>query len=84
MADAMSKTTVAKVKKMQSAIEGLNLELGALLADRLMPLINFLTNLANRFSALDDTTQNLIITIGTIAAAIGPLALISGRICCDG
>ena len=78
MADAMSKTTVAKVKKMQSAIEGLNLELGALLADRIMPLINFLTNLANRFSALDDTTQNLIITIGTIAAAIGPLALIIG------
>jgi hypothetical protein len=78
MADAMSKTTVAKVKKMQSAIEGLNLELGALLADRIMPLINFLTNLANRFSGLDDTTQNLIITIGTIAAAIGPLALIIG------
>ena len=78
MADAMSKTTVAKVKKMQSAIEGLNLELGALLADRIMPLINFLTNLANRFSGLDDTTQNLIITIGTIAGAIGPLALIIG------
>ena len=32
----------------------------------------------NKFSALDDTTQNLIITIGTIAAAIGPLALIIG------
>ena len=78
MADAMSKTTVAKVKKMQSAIEGLNLELGALLADRIMPLIEFLTNLANRFSGLDDTTQNLIITIGAIAAAIGPLALIIG------
>ena len=78
MADAMSKTTVAKVKKMQSAIEGLNLELGALLADRIMPLIEFFTHLANRFSALDDTTQNLIITIGTIAASIGPLALIIG------
>jgi hypothetical protein len=78
MSDAMSQRAEAKVKKMQSAIEGLNLELGALLADRITPLINFLTNLANRFSALDDTTQNLIITIGTIAAAIGPLALIVG------
>ncbi len=78
MADAMSKTTVAKVKKMQSAIEGLNLELGALLADRIMPLIEFLTHLSNKFSGLDNTTQNLIITIGTIAAAIGPLALIIG------
>lgn len=78
MADAMSKTTVAKVKKMQSAIEGLNLELGALLADRITPLIEFFTHLANKFSALDDTTQNIIITIGTLAAAIGPLALIVG------
>ena len=78
MADAMSKTTVAKVKKMQSAIEGLQLELGALLADRIMPLINFLTHLANKFSALDDSTQNLIITIGIIAASLGPLILIVG------
>jgi hypothetical protein len=78
MAEAMGKTTLAKVLKMNSAIESLKLELGALLSDRLMPLIKFLTHLANKFSALDDTTQNLIITIGIIAASIGPLALIIG------
>jgi len=78
MADAMSKTTVAKVKKMQSAIEGLNLELGALLSDRIMPLIKLLTNLANKFSGLDDKTQNVIVTVSSVAAAIGPLALIIG------
>ncbi len=75
MADAMGKTTFAKVKKMQSAIESMSIELGALLADAIMPIIDKVTNLASEFSLLDDGTKRMIITFGGIMAALGPVML---------
>ena len=75
MADAMGKTTFAKVKKMQSAIESMNIELGALLADAIMPIIDKVTNLASKFSLLDDGTKRMIITFGGIMAALGPIMI---------
>jgi len=80
MADAMGKTTFAKVKKMQSAIESMNIELGALLADAILPIIDKVTNLASEFSLLDDDTKKLIITIGGVMAAIGPVMMGMGAL----
>jgi len=75
MADAMGKTTFAKVKKMQSAIESMSIELGALLADAIMPIIDKVTNLASEFSLLDGDTKKLIITIGGVMMALGPVMM---------
>ena len=76
MAKKMGQTTQAKIKKMSSAIEGLQLEFGALIADALTPLINKITDLASNFTNLDGETKKTIITVAGIAAAIGPLLLI--------
>ncbi len=75
MADAMGTTTFAKVKKMQSAIESMSIELGALLADAIMPIIDKVTNLASEFSSLDGDTKKMIITFGGIMAALGPVMI---------
>ncbi len=75
MADAMGKTTFAKVKKMQSAIESMSIELGALLADAITPIIDKVTNLAGQFSLLDNDTKQLIITIGGVMVALGPVMM---------
>jgi hypothetical protein len=75
MADAMGKTTFARVKKMQSAIESMNIELGALIADYITPIIDKVTNLAGEFSLLDDGTKRMIITFGGIMAALGPIMI---------
>lgn len=72
MSNEMGGTTFAKVKKMQSAIEGLKLEFGALLADMLLPIIKKITDLANKFTDLDDNTKKMILTFSGIAAALGP------------
>lgn len=80
MAEAMGSTAFAKVKKMQSAIEGLQLEMGALLADMLVPIIERVTHLANRFSTLDDATQKSIIKFGMVAGAIGPVLIAVGAL----
>ena len=75
MSKEMGGTTFAKVKKMQSAIEGLKLEFGALLADMLLPFIKKITELANKFTNLDDNTKRMILTFAGISAALGPALL---------
>ena len=81
MAEKMGQTTQAKIKRMSSAIEGLQLEFGALIADALTPLINKITDLASKFTNLDGETKKTILTIIGIAAAIGPvLILIAGAV----
>ena len=81
MAEKMGQTTQAKIKRMSSAIEGLQLEFGALIADALTPLINKITDLASKFTNLDDETKKTILTIIGVAAAIGPvLILIAGAV----
>ena len=76
MAEKMGQTTQAKIKRMSSAIEGLQLEFGALIADALTPLINKITDLASNFTNLDDESKKTIITVAGVAAAIGPLLLV--------
>ena len=75
MAEAMGRTTTARVKKMESAIEGMKLEIGALISDAITPLINFITDLASRFGNLDQSTKQLIIVLAGVAAIIGPMLL---------
>jgi len=80
MAEAMGGTTLAKVKKMESAIEGLKIEFGALISDAILPIINKITILAQKFSNLEDSTKRTIIKISAFAAAIGPALLIISAI----
>ena len=75
MAAKMESTTQGKIKKMQSAINELQLVFGELLTERLIPVIEKITELANKFSDLDVGTQNTIINVLGIAAAFGVLLL---------
>ena len=75
MADAMGKTTFARIKKMQSAIEGMKIEMGALIADGITPIIDKVTSLASNFGKLDDRTKKMILTFGGIMAAVGPILI---------
>lgn len=76
MADEMGSTTHARIKKMQSAIEGMKIEMGALIADAITPVINKITSLAGAFTNLDDGTKKTILMVAGIAAAIGPVLMI--------
>ena len=75
MANVMGDTTQAKVAKMTSAIEGLKIELGAVIADAIMPMIEGFTKLVGKFGNLDTSTQKAIVYIGGFLAVIGPLVL---------
>ena len=75
MTDLMGKTSKAKVAIMNSAIEGMKLEIGALLAEALLPLITKITELAGEFKNLSPGTKDLILQVAGIAAVVGPLLL---------
>tara|TARA_R110000850_G_scaffold275205_1_gene414103 strand:+ start:756 stop:3158 length:2403 start_codon:yes stop_codon:yes gene_type:complete len=75
MAIAMGDTTFAKVKKMESAIEGMKIEMGALIAEAIQPIILKVTEWASAFQNLDTGTKKLILKIAGIAAVLGPLLL---------
>jgi len=80
MTTLMGSTAENKVKLMNSAIEGLKLDMGALLADVILPMIDGLIGLVNRFKGLDDSTKNLIINVGGFLAVLGPVLLTIGAL----
>jgi hypothetical protein len=76
MADAMGNTTHAKLKRMESAIEAMKLEFGALIAEAITPIIKWVTKMATSFANLDEGTKKIILGVGTLLAVLGPLLLI--------
>ena len=71
----MTDTAEHRLKLMQSAIEGLKLEFGSLISKSLTPIIKSITSVAKNFTNLDDKTKNLIITVGSFLALIGPILI---------
>ena len=78
MADIMGNTTFAKLKKFTSAMEGLRLEFGEVIAEALMPFIEVLTKLAGAFGRMDDTLKFIIVGFSGLVAIAGPLLLVIG------
>ena len=75
MVELMGGTTQAKVLVMQSAIEGLKLEFGAILSDALLPLIEHITAFAGRLAELDEKTKSNILKWVGFAAVLGPVLM---------
>jgi len=73
-----------KFTKSMNEMKAPLLEVGTILLQMLVPVVtklgNYLKGLADDFRGLDKSTQEMIITIGGIVAAVGPMLLIFGKI----
>lgn len=76
MAATMDDTAEGAMKRMQSAIEGAQIEIGSALAPIMIKLAGIVSDLAARFSSMSDGGQLVIMAISGIAALIGPLLLV--------
>ena len=76
MADIMDDTAEGAMKRMQSALEGAQIEIGSALAPIMIKLADIVSDLAGRFSSMSDGGQMLIMSVAGIAAAIGPILMI--------
>jgi len=80
LAAEMDDSASGGLAAMKSAIEGAQISLGNSLAPTIMKVVKFVTDLAQKFSALSPETQNLILTVGGLAAALGPVLTIMGAL----
>lgn len=80
MADTMMNGFGGSIEKLKSSLDVLMTTLGELLSVHLQPIIDKIQEWADKFNSLDEGTQNTIVTIGMIIAAIGPLLFIGGKI----
>ncbi|PFA66857.1 phage tail tape measure protein [Bacillus sp. AFS015802] len=80
MADTMNDNTKGSFKEMLSALEGLAIELG----DVLLPIMNDgiakVTEWTRKFGELSPATQKTVLAVAGLAAAIGPLLMVTGSI----
>ena len=80
MADAMMSGFGGSIEKMKSTLDVLKTTIGEVLSGSLQPIINKITELADKFIHADEKTQKFILTIAGIAAAAGPVLLIGGKL----
>ena len=80
----MSETTAVKLAEMKTNLENLAITLGETLIPLVTPLIESittgLTSITEKWDSLDEGTQQMIIKVATIAAVVGPLLLIGGKL----
>jgi TP901 family phage tail tape measure protein len=80
MADTMSDNTKGSFKEMMSALEGLAIELGDVLLPIMNDVISDITEWTRKFGELSPETQKTILGVAGLAAAIGPLIMVTGSI----
>jgi phage-related minor tail protein len=78
MADIMGNTAFGASKRLESAMEGLMISIGEIVAVAIVPLIEFLASAASALNNMSDGVKTAIVVIGGIAAAIGPVVFILG------
>ena len=73
-----------KMTKSLNEMKGSLLEVGSVLLEMLVPVVtklgNFLRGASDAFKELDQGTKEMIITIGGIVAAVGPMLMLIGKI----
>jgi TP901 family phage tail tape measure protein len=73
-----------KMTKSLNEMKGSLLEVGSVLLEMLVPVVtklgNFLREASDSFKNLDDGTKRFIITIGSVAAVVGPALIVIGKI----
>ena len=80
IAETMQENLGGSIDTMKSSIEGALYEAFLALEPVLENVIKWITDAAKWFSNLDDSTQQTIVTIGAMAAAVGPLLMGLGQL----
>lgn len=80
MAGTQMDNLIGKWKLLQSALEAAAIAIGTVLTPVLEKVIAFVQGLTEKFNSLSPSTQQTIVAILAVVAAIGPLLLIGGKL----
>ena len=79
-ATTMQDNLNSKFEQLGGALESLAIKLGDILLPKLKSLVEWMTKVVEKFTNAPKSTQELILKIAGIAAAIGPVLLIFGKL----
>lgn len=80
MAETMMDNTSGAIEQMNGAIETLAIMVGDKLSPAIRAVAEFVASLAEKASGMSDITMTLIVVIGAIVAALGPLLILIGNV----
>lgn len=80
MADTMQNNLSGQLTILGSALEGLALSFGEILIPVITDFVKWLTSVVNKFNSLSERTKKVIVVVAAVAAAIGPLLLVLGKV----
>lgn len=80
MAEAMMSGFGGSIEQLKSSIDVLMTQLGQLIAEAILPVIQKIIEWVTAFNNLDEGTKRVIVQIGMVIAALGPALIIIGKI----
>lgn len=80
MASTMESGLAGSTRALKSAAEGLMIEFGENLAPIFQDVADMLTDITRGFTSLDESTQTAILRAAAIAAAVGPVLIVGGKL----
>jgi len=78
MADIMGDTAFGASKRLESAMEGLGISIGEIVAVAVVPLIESLAKAASNLNGMSKTSKTFAIVVAGLVAAMGPLLFLTG------
>jgi len=79
-AEAAAKAGLGPFKQLQNTIGDISEEFGRLINEFLAPIIPKIQQLAKSFASLNDRQKKVLLTVGAIAAAAGPIVLFASAL----
>jgi TP901 family phage tail tape measure protein len=80
MAGVMSNNLKGAMNAMEGSLETAAIKIGDVLAPMIKSAATWIGDMANKFSALPQPMQELIVKVGLIAAALGPVLIILAKL----
>ncbi len=78
MSDIMGDTAFGASKRLESAMEGLGISVGEIVADAVVPMIEGVAELASKLNNASPKTKRLVVVMASLLAAIGPVLFVTG------
>ena len=79
-AEAAAQSGAGSMKQLKNQLGDLAEQLGIILLPILQKIVSWVSNLATWFQNLSPTTQKVIVVIASLAAAIGPVLIVGGKL----
>lgn len=80
MAGTMNNTTQVSIQQLINQLQNMAIQLGETLLPIIRDVVSYISEWAKKFGELSPETQALIVKIGLMAAALGPLLSVGGRL----